>query len=326
MATDVGDFDPQEEFILFSDKRQREHRRRQSVIAVDDTDVILHKRAARRSILYGGDSQGPKFWNQLKSAWKNHYVIPAPSPTSVRDIHDLSIHREQDIFNAKPDIMKQHDVMDVNASVAYFKEDACHSTAQTCKTFSTSKPAQYMESSARQFHSVWDRLDAWSMSERRRVQEYHDTVQQQNKRIAAVSTAVKEDRNEKSDAPSIPSKIQFGGRVVASATTAAPTVGPTSLRGRLRRQHSWNGRDSSRDLLQARGSIMAETDDCSFRHLLSVLDGHMDDDQEDVVVQEDGPNVPVDSTGPRSGSRSVNIKKDNMARSKADQCVMNLIM
>lgn len=295
--------------IVFSDQRQREHRRRQSVITVDDTDVILHKRATRRSILYGGHSQGPKFWNQLKSAWNNHgpspVPSPVPSPTSVRDVHELDAKQEQAIFNAKPTqfMAIAADKTDLHCC----KEDASQTTGRTSTTSTSS-----MDTSIRPFLSVWDRLDAWSLNEHRRVQEYHDTVRQQNEKLAASPE----------NTVGVPEQ-PFSSVTDASKSTsmATKTVAPVGIRGRLRRQSSWNGRDSNRDLIQARGSVIAEADDCSFRHLLCVLDGEVDHGEE---LRDE------DLNGGRDGNLFATVtipsRRKEISRSKADQCVMNLVM
>jgi hypothetical protein len=333
--------DPDEELILFDDKRQREHRRRQSVITVDDTDVLLHKRATRRSILYGGESQGPKFWNQLKSAWKNHQQqSPRPSPTCVRDIQELEDHQQRAIFNAKPNFVTSYNnnnnnMDDDDYSVGIKEEHASHQSTNTTRTSvisSSSNGSMDTTSSFRPFSSVWDRLDAWSLKEHRRVQDYHATVEQQNEKIAAVSTTVVEScqgqDQETVMAPGIPAKRQFGpqGPTVSGTTLVAPHL----RRGRLQRQHSWNGRHSSRDLLQARGSIMAIADeDGTLSDLWSALDSPFDDGQHQDNNGEEYPSKGLASsrleriTSPKPTSTT---KKLNATRSTADQRVMDLVM
>lgn len=331
------DIDPNEGFILFSDKRQLEHRRRQSVITVDDTDVILHQRATRRSILYGGDSQGPRFWNHLKSVvWSNQQrQSPVPSPTSVRDIQDLEEHQEAAIFNSKPSLMPfadgddqvdRSDVIKVSARTCQ-KDDASHSnsTARASMTSTiSSSPGGGTDtssaSSSRPFRSVWDRLDAWSVEEHQRVARYHATVQQQNERIAAaaaVADATSYD-NEEAVEPGVPARNQFGPRGSGSATTT--TVAPFHLGGRLRRQNSWNGRESNRDLIQARGSVRAIADDCSLRELFQNSDGQLDDD----AVEDQRTQLPV--TARLGKPTATTTKKRDLARTRADQCVINLVM
>jgi hypothetical protein len=338
-------FDPDEGLILFGDKRQREHRRRQSVITVDDTDVLLHKRATRRSILYGGESQGPKLWNQLKSAWNNHQQhSPTPSPTCVRDVQELDDPQKCAIFNTKPHLATSlnNDVDDYSSlgiKIHHGQEDyasrtTCITRTSVTSTISSSNGSMDISrssSSFRPFSSVWDRLDAWSLKERRRVEDYHDIVQQQNEKIAAVSTVVLESSQGQDEAsvtaPGIPAKKQFGPQ--GPSVSATTPVAPHHFRGRLRRQHSWNGRDSNRDLIQARGSIMAIADeDGSLSDLWSGLDGPLNDGEHENNGGEHPSKVFAASRLERitPPTKTSTMMKPTSARRDADQRVMDLVM
>ena len=139
------------------------------------------------------------------------------------------------------------------------------------------------------FLSVWDRLDALSIREHRRVQAYHETVRDQNDQLHKA-------------------------------------LARRELRGRLRRQNSWNGRDSQRNLHVAQNSIIAEVDDCSLRHLLSVLDG----EKKGPVVYDhrhDAADGTEDSaTGMGQGVIGGKQREAQSGSKRCNEYVMNLVL
>jgi hypothetical protein len=279
-------------FILFSDRRLREHHRRQSV-TVDDTDLMLHRQANRRSILYGGSSQGPKFWSQLSAAWNGSDAnIDSPSPTSVRDVQaEWSAQQEESILKtshglASPSttsIILDDDPRPIKVGYSIDDGSSHRTLVASCSTRTSSIVDHNQCDYSHPFLSVWDRLDALSIRERRNVHAYHQTMSEQNEKVHG-----KKDGKQES----------------------IPAVLP-QLRGRLRRQHSWNGRDSQRNLHVARGSIMAEVDDCSLRHLLSVLDGEM---------------MPCGNVEELHNDKPVDEKERAPASYKPQEYVMNLVL
>jgi hypothetical protein len=263
----------------------------------------------------------------------------------------LDDHQERAIFNAKPHIMisninEEDDDLSLDIQVTQVKKEYSVSHTNIFTRTSTTSPMSSSDSSIdtskhsssfRPFCSVWDRLDAWSQKEHRRIEDYYATVQQQNEKIAAVSTlVVKANQGQEEETvttPGIPAKKQFGlrGPVVSTAATSTTPRAPHYLRGRLRRQHSWNGRDSNRDLIQATGSIMAIADeDGSLSDLWSALDGPLDDtDEHEARSGEDSVQVISASRMEKirvSITKTSTMKKQNSARRKANQRVMDLVM
>ncbi|KAL3930637.1 MAG: hypothetical protein SGARI_004425, partial [Bacillariaceae sp.] len=312
-----------DDLIAFSDRRLREHHRRQSV-TVDDTDLMLHKRANRRSILYGGDSKGPKFWSQLSAAWNNsgmtlpgnstkdNVVSPSPSPTSVRDVQQQwNAQQETAIFKASqnlgmplpPTTSSNEDdnpgLLKVSYSVDNTDGSSHRTSVTSCSTHSYSSHGMDHSNTtisssygggdpSHPFLTVWDRLDAMSIQEYRQIQAYHQTVTTQND--------------------------QIHGKNVSEESQSQP-LAQQLYRGRLRRQNSWNGRDSQRNLHVARGSILAEVDDCTLSQLMSVLEGQQVHD-----TNETTPN----GLGVSGGNGGNNPVESETAQSKNEQYVMNL--
>jgi hypothetical protein len=323
--------DPDESLILFGDKRHCEFRRRQSVITVDDIDVLIQERGTGVSRFNEGELQGPNFWNQLKSAWNHHQQhTPSPSPTCVRDIQELDDYQGGAIFNAKPHCLTSYNKYDYDFSlgikVHHVKDEDASQTNNTTRTSSSndSMDISRSSSSCRPLSSMWDRLDFWSLKENTLVQDCHATVQTQIENFSAIS---KVGHNEETFmAPRIPAKREFGSQ--GPALSGITSVAPHHLRGRLRRQHSWNGRDSNRDLIQAKGSIMAIADeDGSLSDLCSALDRPIDDCKHENNCEQHSSRLKAASRLERIIQPTTStMKKTNSARRKADQRVMDLVM
>ena len=341
---------------LFSNQRHREHHKRDSIM-IDDVDLILHERATRRSLIYGGNSQGPAFWNRLKSAVNR---TPTATPTSNYSNNDdgsggrptiqtLNSQQEQQIFNTAPKLITGDEDDDLSNTVATTPMDSTVSSSGTSlsssSSLSTSSRGRYFFSSP--FQSMWDRLDTLSYQERQRKDAYHNTVKEQNELISPTT-------NEASinSAPTLASYRQqpsattttlrnTGVDTSTSTSTGAIAFSMTTtvgmVAGRLRRQHSWNGRDSARDILQARGSVIATIEDGLFQDI-TTLNGDENDDNnnnngtgQQQQQQEKEHKVPskkqsnLDTNDTRVVDKFTNTTK-NQTRKKAEDSVLNLVM
>ena len=361
---------------ILSDQRQREHHTRNSIL-IDDVDLILHERATRRSIVYGGASQGLAFWNRIKSA-VNRTPSSTPSsssgPTASRNVQTtLTNDQEQAILKSAPNIVVDADD-ELNKTATTAAMDSTISSASGHRSSSSTTRSSGSSSSSRgggrhffysPFQSMWDRLDMLSYQERQRKDAYHNTVQEQNKIISPTTdpesinatptlASYREQRWQKHEqwsgtggggaTPTISTSNRKtpspGGAVEQDTSTssttnnvvAPPTTMVEGVAGRLRRQHSWNGRDSARDILQARGSILATVEDGLFQDLSfskittdpAELQHQKNGGQEENQNNNNNENTTMN---PATVEKSffTNTSK-NEARKKAEESVLNLIM
>jgi hypothetical protein len=335
---------------LFSNQRHREHHKRDSIM-IDDVDLILHERATRRSLIYGGNSQGPAFWNRLKSAVNR---TPTSTPTSANNggggggkptIQTLNSQQELQIFSSAPKLTSgDSDDLAVSNTVT--------TTSLSSSSLSTSSRSRCLFNSP--FQSIWDRLDTLSYQERQRKHDYHNTVKQQNELIspttneASINSAptVASYRQQPSST-TITATSRKPGKETSTSTSTSTVTSPMTtvgmVAGRLRRQHSWNGRDSARDILQARGSVLATVEDGLFQDITTFDEKDNTDNgtgRRQQQLQEEELEIPkkqssfdtnnnthvVDPSAAVEKNFFANTTRNNQARKKAEDSVLNLVM
>jgi hypothetical protein len=178
---------------------------------------------------------------------------------------------------------------------------------------STSSSAAFSVTSPYASSTPFDHLDVLSERERIGLQDYHSILEEE---VAAPVAG-----GGPSHIPAPPS----------AATHLSST--PIQQRGRpgLLRQHSWSGRESTRNIHMARGSIFAEVDDCSFQELLSVIQKEDND-----LEQHHGQNNHVQYDGYHhcddpfhgsygEGENVISLGRTTTPRSKQERCVMDLV-
>jgi len=287
-----------EDLILLPDSRRREHHTRESIM-VDDVDLMLHLRATRRSIVYGGDSQGPAFWNRLVSAVNR---TPQSSPDSVRSTQTLDSDQKDSIV--------------VGCALKLKDSPSVVTASETTRSSMTSNASSSSGSST---FSIWDRINELSRREKQRKEVYHEIVEKQNELITGRKTpsalpSVRGQPPQQQEHQHQQQQFFFSANSPASAVPPLPRV------GRLRRQNSWNGRDSCRDLLQARGSVRAMVeDDFPFEHFHPAMEdeSHHEEHGTSAANRADGAVGRYDSALARP--------KQNKAGMRQEQAVLSLI-
>lgn len=223
-----------DDIILFSDKRHRETRRRQSIVSIDDTDYLMEMRSARRRsiVLMNNDDTGVSSsgsgpeggvspgWNQV---WNNFNI----SPDNIRNILPLNSNintnsnsnknkngvgfesEEEAILRNHP-IPKllpgkqQQDAETVNTADesdssrrSSSKSSSSFSSASSNHAMATALPDEHQQQQQKQKeHPAWyNNLGALSRWEHRQEKAYHDTLDERNE-ATAIQTIQNQNRNQ----------------------------------------------------------------------------------------------------------------------------------